>query len=54
MQRFKKALWNDGSENKFMPGDVSLLPSYHDVWVVGDKPVIVFDVTGMEDYARKD
>jgi hypothetical protein len=43
---------DDGSEDEFGPGDVSLLPSGHDAWVVGDEPVVVIDVSGMVDYAK--
>jgi hypothetical protein len=43
---------NDGSEEEFGPGDVSLLPPGHDAWVVGNEPVVVIDVTGMTNYAK--
>lgn len=43
---------DDGSEEEFGPGEVSLLPPGHDAWVVGDEPVVVIDVSGMKDYAR--
>ena len=33
-------------------GDVSLLPSGHDAWVVGDEPAVVVDFQGMVDYAK--
>lgn len=42
---------DDGSEDEFGPGDVSLLPPGHDAWVVGDDPVIVIDISGMKEYA---
>ncbi|MGD9578447.1 MAG: cupin domain-containing protein [Syntrophorhabdus sp.] len=44
---------DDGSEDEFVPGDMSLLPPGHDAWVVGDEPVVVVDITGMADYAKK-
>jgi hypothetical protein len=44
---------DDGSEDEFGPGDISLLPSGHDAWVVGNDPVVVIDVSGMVDYAKK-
>jgi hypothetical protein len=44
---------DDGSEAEFGPGDVSLLPPGHDAWVVGNEPVVVIDITGMGDYAKK-
>jgi hypothetical protein len=43
---------DDGSEFDCRPGDVSLLPSGHDGWVVGDEPVVVVDFQGMADYAK--
>jgi len=43
---------DDGSEQEFGPGDVSLLPPGHDAWVVGDEPVVIIDVSGMVDYAK--
>ena len=42
---------DDGTEFDCKPGDVSLLPSGHDAWVVGDEPVVVVDFQGMADYA---
>ena len=44
---------DDGTEFDCGPGDVSLLPSGHDAWVVGDEQVIIVDFQGMIDYARK-
>jgi len=43
---------NDGTEKDLKAGDVSLLPSGHDAWVVGDEPVVVVDFQGMVDYAK--
>lgn len=43
---------DDGQEFDCKPGDVSLLPSGHDAWVVGDETVIVVDFQGMIDYAK--
>jgi hypothetical protein len=42
---------DDGSEFDCKPGDVSLLPSGHDAWVVGNEAAIVVDFQGMLDYA---
>jgi hypothetical protein len=42
---------DDGSEFDCRPGDVSLLPSGHDAWVVGDEAAVVVDFQGMLDYA---
>lgn len=43
---------DDGSENEFVAGDVSLLPPGHDAWVVGHEPVVVVDVTGLLNYGK--
>ena len=43
---------DDGSEFDCRPGDVSLLPSGHDAWVVGDEPVVVVDWFGASNYAK--
>lgn len=46
-----KVQMDDGTVYECKPGDVSLLPSGHDAWVVGDEPVIVVDWHGMVNYA---
>jgi hypothetical protein len=43
---------DDGSEDEFGPGDVSLLPPGHDGWVVGNEPVVLVDISGMVNYAK--
>jgi hypothetical protein len=47
-----KVLMDDGDELECGPGDVSLLPSGHDAWVIGDEPAVVVDFQGMIDYAK--
>jgi hypothetical protein len=42
---------DDGSEFDCKPGDVSLLPSGHDAWVIGNEAAVVVDFQGMLDYA---
>ena len=37
---------DDGETADFAPGDVMNVPPGHDVWVVGDEPVVVVDVLG--------
>lgn len=48
-----RVLMDDGSEFDCRAGDVSLLPSGHDAWTVGDGPAVVVDFQGMLDYARQ-
>jgi hypothetical protein len=47
-----KVLMDDGTLFECKPGDVSLLPSGHDAWVVGKEPVVIVDFQGMVDYAK--
>jgi hypothetical protein len=42
---------DDGTEFDCRAGDVSLLPSGHDAWVIGDEAVVVVDFHGMVEYA---
>jgi len=44
---------DDGTEVEYGPGDLGHIPPGHDAWVVGNEPVVVIDVTGMADYAKK-
>lgn len=43
---------DDGTEAIFGPGDVSYIPPGHDAWVVGNDPVVIIDITGMNNYAK--
>jgi mannose-6-phosphate isomerase-like protein (cupin superfamily) len=43
---------DDGTEIDLKAGDVSLLPTGHDAWVVGNEPAVVVDFQGMIDYAK--
>lgn len=47
-----KVRMDDGTEYECRPGDVSLLPSGHDAWTVGNEPAVVVDFQGMIDYAK--
>ena len=47
-----KVRMDDGTEMECRAGDVSLLPSGHDAWVLGDQPAVVVDFQGMIDYAK--
>ena len=42
----------DGAEFDLGPGDVSVLPSGHDAWVIGDDPVVLVDWFGASNYAK--
>ena len=48
-----KVVMNDGTELVCKPGDVSLLPSGHDAWVVGRGKVVIVDFQGVVDYGKK-
>ena len=48
-----KIVMDDGATRECKAGDVSLLPSGHDAWVVGNEPVVVVDFQGMADYAKQ-
>jgi len=43
---------DDGTEEEFGPGDVSLVPPGHDAWVVGNDTVVAIDISGMGNYAK--
>jgi len=45
-------LMKDGTEFELGPGDVSVLPSGHDAWVIGDDPVVAVDWAGAGNYAK--
>jgi quercetin dioxygenase-like cupin family protein len=47
-----KVVMDDGSEELFGPGDVSLIPPGHDAWVVGDETAVLIDITGMGEFAK--
>jgi hypothetical protein len=43
---------DDGTEFDCKAGEVSMLPSGHDAWVVGNEPAVVVDFQGMIDFAK--
>jgi hypothetical protein len=47
-----RILMDDGAEFDCRAGDVSLLPSGHDAWVIGNEPAVVVDFQGMIEYAK--
>ena len=45
---------DDGTEMDLGPGtQVVNIPPGHDGWVVGNEPVVFIDITGMENYAKR-
>jgi hypothetical protein len=42
----------DGTEFESVAGEVAVLPSGHDAWVVGDEPVVLIDWHGATNYAK--
>ena len=44
---------DNGTEVECKAGDVALVPSGHDAWVVGNEPVVIVDFQGMPNYAKK-
>ena len=44
---------DNGEEKDVTAGEVSMLGSGHDAWVVGSEPVVIVDFQGMVDYAKK-
>jgi hypothetical protein len=43
---------DDGTEFTAGPGDITVLPSGHDAWVVGDEPVVTIDWHGATNYGK--
>jgi quercetin dioxygenase-like cupin family protein len=48
-----KIVMDDGSEEEFGPSDTAVIPPGHNVWVIGDEPVVAIDFTGLRDYAKE-
>jgi quercetin dioxygenase-like cupin family protein len=46
-------LMQDGTEFEMGPGEVSVLPSGHDAWVIGNEPVVLVDWYGAINYAKR-
>lgn len=44
---------DNGAEKDIGPGEVFSIPPGHDAWVVGNEPVVMLDITGAGDYAKK-
>ncbi|MDD5657505.1 MAG: cupin domain-containing protein [Elusimicrobia bacterium] len=43
---------DDGTTLRSETGDIFELPPGHDGWVEGDRPAVIIDFQGMEDYAK--
>lgn len=43
---------DSGEEFEIGPGEAAFIGPGHDGWVVGDEPVVAYDFTGGEDYAK--
>jgi hypothetical protein len=46
-------LMDDGTRLTSRAGDITLLPTGHDAWVVGNEPAVLVDFQGMVDYAKQ-
>jgi hypothetical protein len=44
---------DDGTEKDVTAGEVSMLGTGHDAWVVGNEPVVLIDFQGMVEYAKQ-
>jgi quercetin dioxygenase-like cupin family protein len=44
---------DDGSSEKFGPGDIMVASPGHDAWVDGSDPCVVIDWQGVADYAKR-
>jgi mannose-6-phosphate isomerase-like protein (cupin superfamily) len=44
---------DDGTSMEIGPGEVCSIPPGHDAWVVGKEPVVVLDISGATNYAKK-
>lgn len=45
---------DDGVEFDVNAGDVATITPGHDAWVVGDAPLVAFDISGAENYAKNE
>ena len=43
----------DGNEFDIAAGEVATIPPGHDAWVVGNEPVVGFDIVGAAHYAER-
>ena len=43
----------DGKEFDIAAGDVATIPPGHDAWIVGNEPLVGFDITGAAEYAKR-
>ena len=43
---------DDGTEEDFEPGDVTVISPGHDAWVVGNEPYVGLDISGSGVWAK--
>jgi hypothetical protein len=43
----------DGTTKEFGPRDLGSIPSGHEAWVIGDEPVVAFDVQPVDGDGQK-
>ena len=48
-----KIVMDNGQETVLNAGDAAVIPPGHDAWVVGNESVILIDMTGMSNYAKR-
>jgi ethanolamine utilization protein EutQ (cupin superfamily) len=44
---------DDQTEEEFGPGDLVYVPPGHDGWTVGDEPVVMLEIIGSEELAKR-
>jgi mannose-6-phosphate isomerase-like protein (cupin superfamily) len=50
--RIAVKMTSTGKEIEFVQGDIAYIPPGHDARVIGNEPVIMIDVTGMNNFAK--
>lgn len=44
---------DDGTVKEIGPGEVCNIPPGHDAWVIGNEPVVLLDISGAGQYAKR-
>lgn len=47
-----KTVMDDGRQVESGPGSVGIVQPGHNTWVVGDKPAVIIDFTGVKEYVE--